>query len=202
MITPTEQEPTRREKFTAGYLRWERRRAARFAHWSVRRRWVAFVLVPIMVMCCGGTVVGLPLAWLFRVTIEASRGAPSPDAAADDYLMALSYSNQDGLLPVLDKSRQDALLAGWRAYRKAMDTTRPPPSRLDYAGLTVGPIVNGTAEVTTQVAATWWGAGGQGGYSSDEHTWRFQTRQDNGWQVVVVEAPTWCGGYVRLDACK
>lgn len=202
MITPTEREPKLREKLTAGYLRWESRRAARFAHWSVRRRWVAFVLVPITVFCCGGTVVGLPLAWVFRVTIEASKGAPTPDAAADDYLMALSYGNEDGLLPILDNRRQDALLAGWRSYLKAMKGTTPPPSRLDYAGLTVGPVVNGTAEVTTQVAATWWGTGGQGGYTSNEYTWRFQTYRDNGWQVAVVDAPTWCGGYVRLDACK
>jgi hypothetical protein len=143
------------------------------------------------------------LAWVFRETIEASRGAPTPDAAADDYLMALSYNNEDGLLPILDNGHQDALLAGWRAYRRAMDTTTPRPSRLDYGGLTVGPVVDGRAEVTTEVAATWWGGDGHAtGYTSDQFVWRFQTREDNGWQVVSVEAPTWCGGYVRLDACK
>jgi hypothetical protein len=40
-------------------------------------------------ICCGGTFVGVPLAWIARQTIEASRGAPSPDAAADSYLTAL-----------------------------------------------------------------------------------------------------------------
>jgi hypothetical protein len=68
--------------------------------------------------------------------------------------------------------------------------------------LTVGPIVSGKAAVTTEVAATWWGNDGQGGYTSDQYIWRLQTREDNGWQIVVVDAPTWCGGYVRLDACK
>jgi hypothetical protein len=201
MITTTGQEPNRWVRAKARYEGWERRRVARFTRWSVRRRWVTFVLLPVMVMCCGGAVVGAPLAWVFRLTIEASKGAPTPDAAADDYLMALSYGNEDGLLPILDNDHQGKLLAGWRAYRKAMDDTTPKPSRLDFAGLTVGPVVDGKAEVTTDVAATWWGTGGHGGYSSDEYRWRFQTREDNGWQVVAVDSPTWCGGYVRPDAC-
>jgi hypothetical protein len=84
-----------------------------------------------------------------------------------------------------------------------MDNTTPAPSRLDYGPLTVGSIVGGQAEVTADVSATWWGTDGDaGGYRSDEQTWRFETREDNGWQVVSVEAPTWCGGYVRMDACK
>lgn len=137
MITGNGQTPNRWVTVKVRYESWVRHRSAQFAHWSVRRRWVTFVMLPVMVMCCGGTVVGVPLAWVFRVTVEASKGAPTPDAAADDYLMALSYGNEDGLLPVLDKGHQDALLAGWRAYRKAMDGTTPKPSRLDYAGLTV-----------------------------------------------------------------
>jgi hypothetical protein len=142
-----------------------------------------------------------PAGVVFRVTVEASRGAPTPDAAADEYLMALSYGNEDGLLPILDNGHQDALLAGWRAYRKAMDSTTPKPSRLDYAGLTVGPVVGGKVEVTTEVAATWWAGNGHAGYSSDEHMWRFQIREDDGWQVVAVDSPVWSGGYVRPDAC-
>jgi hypothetical protein len=108
--------------------------------------------------------------------------------------MALSYGNEDGLLPILDNRHQDALWAGWRAYRKAMDDTTPRPSRLDYAGLTVGPVVGGEAEVTTEVAATWWAGNGNAGYSSDEHMRRFQTQGDNGWQVVAVDPPVWCSG--------
>ncbi|WP_433298989.1 hypothetical protein ACQP2F_45005 [Actinoplanes sp. CA-030573] len=160
------------------------------------------MLLPTFLLCCGGGVVGVPVAWVLRETIEASKGAPSPDAAADEYLSALSYANDQGLLPVLDNDHQDTLLAGWRAYRKAMDGTTPKPSKLEYGSLTVGPVVDGRAEVTTDVSATWWGTeGGGGGYRSQARTWRFQTREDNGWQVVAVDAPTWCGGYVRLDAC-
>ena len=35
------------------------------------------------------TAFGVPAAWVLRATVEASRGAPSPDAAADEYLMVL-----------------------------------------------------------------------------------------------------------------
>ena len=142
------------------------------------------------------------MAWFVRETVEASKGAPSPDAAADEYLLALSYDNEEGLLSILDNDHQDDLLASYRAYRQAMASTKPPPSRLDFAGLTVGPVVEGYADVTTDVAATWWPANGRGvSYRGEKHTWRFRTREDNGWQVVSVDAPAWCGGYVRSDAC-
>jgi hypothetical protein len=67
------------------------------------------VLLPTLLICFGGTVAGVPVAWVLGQTIEASRGAPSPDAAADEYLMALSYDNEDGLLPILANDRQEAL---------------------------------------------------------------------------------------------
>lgn len=202
MITMFERGANRWARIKARYEAWERRKASRFAAWSDGRRLATFVLLPSMVLCCGGGVVGIPTAWALRETTEASRGAPAPDAAADSYLMKLGYNTEEGLLPILDNDRQDELLTRWRAYRKAMDTTTPPPSRLDFGALTVGPVVDGQAEVTTKVSATWWATDGRAtAYSSEEHTWRFRTREDNGWQVVSVEAPAWCGGYVRLDAC-
>ena len=202
MITKPRRGLDRWSTVTARYNQWEGQNVARFTTWSVRRRWATFVLAPMLVFCCGGTVLGIPGAWALRLTLEASKGAPSPDAAADSYLMALGYDNEDGLLAILDNDHQDTLLTQWRAYRKAMDGTKPPPSRLDFGSLTVGPVVHGRTDVTTDVSATWWPANGTGtSYRSDEHTWRFQTRDDNGWQVVSVAAPTWCGGYVRADAC-
>ncbi|HET6483664.1 MAG TPA: hypothetical protein VFG35_26990, partial [Actinoplanes sp.] len=112
------------------------------------------------------------------------------------------YGTEEGLLPLLDNDHQGELVAEWRAYQQAMKSTTPAPSKLDFGTLSVGPVVGGRAEVTTRVAATWWGTGGRGlGYSSTEQVWRFQTREDDGWQVVAVDAPEWCGVYVRLDAC-
>lgn len=180
------------------YQRWEARTATRFTGWSVRRRWTILVLLPTLLVCCGGTAFGVPAAWVLRTTLEASRGAPSPDAAANEYLLALGYDNEAGLLPVLDNDHQGELLTAWRAYRAAMSATTPPPSKLDFGSLAVGPVIDGRAVVSTEVSATWWGASA---YRSEAHTWRFTTRQDNGWQVETVEPFAWCGGYVRQDAC-
>jgi hypothetical protein len=44
------------------------------------------------------------------VTLEAGRGAPTPDAAADTYLAALSYGNDEGLLSLPDDDHQGDLL--------------------------------------------------------------------------------------------
>jgi hypothetical protein len=186
------------------YERWERRSVARFADWSTRRRWVVFVAVPLLLFGCCGGVAGVPLAWLARETVKAGRGAPTPDAAADSYLMALSSNNQDGLLPLLDDEHQAVLLAQWRAYRQAMDGTDPKPFRLDYARLSVAPAAAGRAEVRVDVTATWWAADSSGrvnGYTSDAYTWVIATGEDDGWRVMAVQAPAWCGGYVRADAC-
>ncbi|MFF5293041.1 hypothetical protein [Paractinoplanes globisporus] len=166
------------------------------------RRWTVLVFLPTMLICCGGTVVGVPLAWIARLTIEAGRGAPSPDAAADSYLMALGYNQQEGLLPILDNRRQKQLLAQWKAYRAAMDGTDPPPSKLEFGALSVGSPVGGEVEVTADVSATWWGVDGRAmSYQSRALTWRIFTREDNGWQVTRV-APTWCGGYVLAPKCR
>lgn len=161
------------------------------------------VFLPTMLVCCGGTVVGVPLAWIARQTIEAGRGAPSPDAAVDSYLMALGYNEQDGLLPILDDDHQNELLAQWKAYRAAMDSSDPSPSRLDFGALSVGPSRRGEVEVTAEVSATWWGVDGRTlSYESRARTWRITTRKDNGWQVTRVHAPAWCGGYVLASKCR
>jgi hypothetical protein len=191
-------------QLTERYEQWEARRRRRLARWSVGRRWATFVLVPVMLVCGGGIVLGVPLAWLARTTIDAGRGAKSPDAAADEYLSALGYDQQDGLLPLLDHSRQQELLGQWRKYRAAMDSTEPRPSRLDYASLDVGPTAAGRASVTVQVAAAWWPSGGgmSGGYVSQQLVWRFETRNSGGWRITTVTAPAWCGGYVLATKCS
>lgn len=201
MITDVDQVGNESRRLAARYFRWERRHAARFVSWPVGRRWSVFVLLPALLICCGGTVFGVPLAWVLRGAVEAGRGAPSPDAAADSYLMALGYNSEDGLLPLLDNDRQDELLGQWRAYREAMNGTTPPPAKLEYGSLTVGPVVHDLADVTTDVSATWWNVDGRAlAYSSKAYSWQFRTREDdNGWHVLSVTAPDWCGGYVRLD---
>lgn len=177
---------------------------ARLSGWSVRRRYVVLVALPALLCCCGGGVVGVPVAWVLRETVAAGRGEASPDAAANSYLMALGYGQEEGLLPLLDDEHQDQLLKQWKAYRAEMTGTDPPPARLDFGALTVGPIRDGRAEVTADVSATWWSTDANGRvsmYDSSAYTWRIETREDDGWRVSVVHAPAWCGGYVLASHC-
>lgn len=181
------------------YGRFDARIRSRASGWSVRRRWLVFVLAPLLVFCCCGGVVGVPLLWVIRQTLQAGRGLPSPDAAADAYLLALSYDQEDGLLPLLDEDHRDELVAQWRAYRDAMKATDPPPFKLDYGSLAVGPIRGGRAEVRVDVRATWWDTddnGRVGGWTGTAHTWVIEAHDVDGWRVSRVDAPAWCGVYV------
>jgi hypothetical protein len=115
--------------------------------------------------------------------------------------MALGYGNEAGLLAVLDNAEGDALLEQWRDYRDAMKTTAPRPSKLEIGALTTGPIEAGRAQVVAEVRPVWWGTSGGLAVNGEVHTWTFLTREDDGWQISAVEPFTWCGGYVRADAC-
>lgn len=195
------------EKITRWWDRWrawhkriEGRVLARTRGWSTRRRYLAFVLAPLFVLCCCGTVVGAPLAWVVRITIEAGQGLPSPDAAADSYLLALSYDQDDGLLPVLADDGQDELVAQWRAYRADMEATDPPPDLLSWGPLDVSQSGHGRAQVLAHVSANWSSTDAVGRLSmwqSDTHTWVIDAADDgDGWRVTRVQPPPWCGGYV------
>ncbi len=186
------------------HQRWEARNASRVSSWSTRRRWLTFVLMPLLALCCGGTVLGVPALWFIGATVEAGRGAPTPEGAASEYLSALSYGNTDGLANVLDDDHQDELLDGWHTYRSAMEATDPPPFALDYGAPAAGAVAEGRAEVTVDVSARWWNADDNGrlnGFRSAEKRWHFETREGNGWQVVKVNSPAWCGDYVRPSKC-
>jgi len=206
MITVVDRVRPRWEMIQQRYFRWEQRQVAtKLVGWSRRRRLILFVLLPVMgVLCCGGTV-GIPAAWSLRETIAAGRGAPTPDAAASEYLMRLSYGDGEGLLPLLDDDSQRDLEDQWRDYRAAMRSTDPPPLRLDFGPLDLGPAGNGRAEVRANVQAVWWGAAADGrtvGRSSSPRIWVIETREDDGWRITHVTAPPWCGegGYVPLCA--
>jgi len=193
------------EQLRSRYDTWEARRLARLSGWSVRRRYVVLVLLPILVCCCGGGVIGVPAALLLRATVQAGKGAPTPDAAANDYLLSLGYDQQEGLLPLLDDDHQGELLKQWKTYRADMDRTDPPPAKFDFGALTVGPVAAGRAEVTTDVAASWASTDENGRlqmYRSHAYQWRIETREADGWRVSVVHAPAWCGGYVLASKCR
>ena len=185
------------------YERWEQRRRQRITGWSVRRRWIVLVLVPLMGLCCCGPLVGVPVVWFLRITDQAGKGAVAPDAAASDYLMALGYGNEDGLLPLVGNDQ--ALIKQWRDYRAVMAGTRRmgAPSSFDFGSLSVQPIGTGRAAVSTDVRVTWFNKTSTDApfLNSQALTWRIETREDNGWRVAKVEPPAWCGGYVLASAC-
>jgi hypothetical protein len=172
--------------------------------WTPRRRWVVAVLAPALALLCCCLPTAFPLIWLAKSTVEAGRGAPSAVAAANLYLLALGYDEDDGLLPVLDDERQDQLLEQWRAYRTAMQATPGGgPNRLDLARFQPEHASDRRTVVAVDVSATWWGRGGTAGTSlrSQPRTWRITTRDDDGWRVTHVDAPPWCGPGGYLPQC-
>jgi hypothetical protein len=64
----------------AGYEGWEARRVGRLSGWPRRRRWLVFVLLPVLLVCGGGTAVGVPVVWAVGLT-AAGKGAANPEAA-------------------------------------------------------------------------------------------------------------------------
>lgn len=177
-----------------------RRRVARWPRW---RRLLIFVVAPLL-LCCGSVAVAIPVLWVVNLTADAGRAANTPDAAANIYLMALSYGNEDGLVNVLANDRQDHLLAQWRKYRVAMKQTRPEPARLGWGSLAVAASSETTAHVSTDVTAAWEfnETGGAEFYKSAPKTWQFEARLEDGWQVTLVQAPRWCGDYAVPPACR
>ncbi|MEV4638345.1 hypothetical protein AB0J80_13440 [Actinoplanes sp. NPDC049548] len=185
---------TRVMRLVDALRQWSERR--RLAGWSTRRRWVVLVLLPTLLVCSCCGALALPVAWVWKLTAEANKGAVGPDVAASTYLQELSYNDELDIITVLDGDRRDELLAQWRAYRDAMQ--RSEAFELDFAGLTVGPVQDGRATVTVDVTAvSHYQDGGAPFLNSQALTWRFNTRDDDGrWWVTAVDAPAWCGEYV------
>jgi hypothetical protein len=190
------------DQLRARFTGWENRAVDRFKHWPVGRRWVVFVLLPCMVICCGGAVVGIPLTWFVNETVKAGRGAVSPDAAVDTYLLALGYGREDGLLNVLEDHQGAQLLAQWRAYRAEMQRGDNAPSQLQHQFVGTTSTDADHAVVDVEVYPVWSPKnGGATSLHGSRHPWKFTTREDGGWQVASVEPYPWCGGYVRVDVC-
>src|SRR4051812_32649328 len=95
---------------------------------------------------------GVPLLWALRETIEVTRGAPSPNAAANGYLMAHSYGAEDGLLPLLDDGRQVGPLRQGRDYR-ATQLAAEQAGALRGARLSSG--LDGTERAHPTARLTW-----------------------------------------------
>ncbi|MFC7529112.1 hypothetical protein [Actinoplanes sp. GCM10030250] len=193
------------ERITTRYYGWERRAAGRFKTWSVRRRWLTFVLLPLMVAGCCGGVVGVPALVFLQATVDAGKGSASPEAAANEYLLTISYDTDEGLLPLLDDEHQEELLEQRAGYLSAMKATDPPPVRISWSGYEVRRLTEKHAEVNTDVRGNWSFTSKTGRlqrYNSEAHPWLITAVEDDGWRVTAVEPHPWCGGYVASDRCS
>ncbi|WP_157411547.1 hypothetical protein [Actinoplanes rectilineatus] len=194
------------EQGKISYFRWESQSSRRFKAWPVQTRWLAFVLFPAMFAgCCGGPAMWLA-AWFSGATADAGRGAVSPEAAANEYLLSISYNNVEGLAPLLDDDRQDQLLRQRAAYLSEMEATDPAPARMSWEGYDVRPLSQGRVEVRTDVRGNWTSAAEGGGrlrmFNSEAHPWVILLAEDDGWRIVEVRPHPWCGGYVYGDRCS
>jgi hypothetical protein len=185
----------------------DKQAANRFAGWSPRRRILVFVLLPVLLCCCGAPIGGA-VYWVGRETIDAGKGAPSPDAAADIYIGSLGYGQENWLWSNAHRDARQQLSDQWHTYRAAMDAEVATMSSegtasvdLSWSGLSVGPIVEGRATVKVDVRAEW----SLTDHRSQVHMWNgnylpwtIETVDDDGWRVTRVTAPPWCGtaGYV------
>jgi hypothetical protein len=184
------------------YRGWQARAVRRFHRWSLRRRWVAFALLPAVLVGGAGAVLGVPLTRLIAPTATASRGAASPTAAVTTYVAALNHGTEEDVLPVLDEERGDALIRQWRAYAAAMRRGRIGVSRLASRMPITRPVDERHAVVEMAAYPVWWAGDGSGpSRQGGAHVWRFTIREDHGWRIVSVTAFPWCGGYVPAEAC-
>lgn len=160
------------------------------------------MLVPVLLLCGAGLVVGVPLTWFITQTAAANQGAASPTAAVTTYLEALNDGNEEALLPVLDDDRGDALIQQWRDYQTAMRHGTTAASRLASRMPITRPVDERYAVVEVAAYPVWPAKDGSGlSHHGAAHVWRFTIREDHGWQIVSVTPFPWCGGYVAADAC-
>jgi hypothetical protein len=103
-------------------------------------------------------VIGVPLVWLADATAAAGRGAPSPAAAVNIYLIALGYNNDAGLLPIVGNDSD--LIRLWRTYRADMQRGGTPPARLDFTLNPPVPLKMRHAQLDADVQAVWWSTTG------------------------------------------
>jgi hypothetical protein len=130
--------------------------------------------------------------------VHAGKGAPSPQAAVNVYLMAFGYKDDAGFLLVLDDDQRDKLMKQWKAYLAKMHRGGTPAVK---AGVRPRRRSARRIEVDADVRPVWWGGNGHA-FSSvgARHAWRFSTHEDGGWQIDTVTPYAWCGGYVTVEA--
>ncbi|MDI5937933.1 MULTISPECIES: hypothetical protein [unclassified Micromonospora] len=162
------------------------------------RRWVLYLAAGLALCVAGPAAAGA--GWVATKTVEADRGQPTPDAAANVFMLAVSSGEELGLRAALAPSRRDELVDEWRRIRGDITRTSPQPSKVSAGVFVVDDQGDDRAQVVTEVQAVWWGTVSMAG---TPHAWRFETRRDGGgWRVWSVDPHPWCGGHVRAEACR
>ncbi|RUL90963.1 hypothetical protein [Verrucosispora sp. FIM060022] len=169
------------------------------------RRWVLLLAAALM-LCTAGPVgvAAAGVGWLVVKTHQADQGQPTPAAAANVFMLAVSSGEELGLRAVLAPERRDQLVEEWRSIRDDISRTYPNVSKVSTRALVVEDQADDRAQVVTEVYPVWWSvdAGGLMMHGSP-HPWRFETRRDDGgWRVWSVDPHPWCGGHVRVSACQ
>ncbi|MEU7776236.1 hypothetical protein AB0C44_33400 [Micromonospora taraxaci] len=164
------------------------------------RRWVLYLAIGLA-LCVGGPAVA-GVSWFAVKTAEADKGQPTPDAAANVFMLAMSSGEELGLRAALAPQRRDELLDEWRSVRRDITRTDPLPSKVNAGVFVVEDQGDDRAQVVTPVHAVWWQDGGIS-MAGAKHPWQFEVRHDRGgWRVWSVDPYPWCGGHVRVEACR
>ncbi|TDB74272.1 hypothetical protein E1165_14965 [Micromonospora sp. KC723] len=137
-------------------------------------------------------------------THQADQGQPSPDAAANVFMLAVSSGEELGLRSALAPQHRDELVNEWREIRQDISRTEPAVSKVTAAAFVIEHQDDDRAQVVTEVRAVWWPTDGGGlMMHGSPYPWRFETRRDDGgWRVWSVDPHPWCGGHVRASACE
>ncbi|MEV4716656.1 hypothetical protein AB0J94_05595 [Micromonospora noduli] len=166
------------------------------------RRWVLYLAVVLAL--CAGAPVAVAGTWAAVKTYQAGKGEPTPVAAVDVFMLAMSSGDELGIGGALAPQRYDELLDEWRSIRRDIERTEPAVSKVAAEDFEVDNQDDDRAQVVTQVHGVWFPTDGSGLFiHGTPHPWRFQVRRDaGGWRVWSVDAYPWCGGHVRADACR
>ncbi|MFF5071611.1 hypothetical protein ACFY2R_10495 [Micromonospora olivasterospora] len=165
------------------------------------RRWLLYLAAGLAL--CTGAPAAAGVGWTTARTYEADQGQPSPDSAANVFMLAVSTGEEIGLRSALAPQRRDELLNEWRGIRRDITRTDPQPSKVSTGVFVVEHQDDDRAQVVTDVQAVRWGEGFSGSITGTPRPWRFEVHRDGGgWRVWAVDPHPWCGGHVRASACQ
>lgn len=162
--------------------------------------WLWVILSTVLVLCADA--VAVPVGWFVYQTYQAGEGEADPEAAVTVYVLKLAAGEELGVSRVLAGDRRDELLEQWRDYRDEMERG-DPPSKFEITEQATERQGDDRAAVTVHIGPVWFYTDGSTlALHGTAYPWQFEVRRERrGWRLWSVEAPAWCGVYLRADAC-